>query len=214
MAPPPLDQLVAALAALLQHGRNPHAKSMRSRGAVQKSKHGAAGAETSWLPPWRRCSSVRGTHIPSQCTRVALCRNPTMAPPALNQLVAALAALLKRGWLDHPEQRQEFFQVRSWKPAFNDAVDLRHLLIASACHSRRRVHMGCSHSDCMSNGCTGGGAGRRRRQRSAADAHLRGGGGRVCACHRQCNAHAVGVPQQMPRHLPGTRPDVCGRTAH
>jgi hypothetical protein len=29
----------------------------------------------------------------------------------INQLIAALVALLKRGWLEHPDQRREFFQV-------------------------------------------------------------------------------------------------------
>lgn len=32
----------------------------------------------------------------------------------VNQLIAALVALLKRGWLDHPDQRQEFFQADFW----------------------------------------------------------------------------------------------------
>ncbi len=64
-------------------------------------------------------------------------------------------------------------------------------------NEKRRFIMCLSHTGC------GAGVQRQQRSAAAADAHLRGSGGGVCACHRQRYADAVGVSQQVPRLLSG-----------
>lgn len=61
------------------------------------------------------CRCVSGACRPLQhckpCVTVSRITPDGKHTTVVNQLIAALVALLKRGWLEHPEQRRDFFQV-------------------------------------------------------------------------------------------------------